>query len=112
MGRLREETGTGTLPLAPRASGAGGRGGPEEGPCEAVRTTPARPPFVYNDGMDIFDKPPRRDIQVNFQVTAQEKSRLDAAAKKANMSVAEYIRTAVNEKARRGTQPKKKKKKS
>lgn len=61
--------------------------------------------------MDIFEKPPRRDIQVNFQVTAQEKARLDAAAKKAGLSIAEYIRTAVNEKARRETQRKKKKKK-
>ena len=62
--------------------------------------------------MDIFNKPPRRDIQVNFQVTAQEKSRLDAGAKKAKISVAEYIRTAVNEKARRDAQRKKKKVKS
>lgn len=80
-------------------------------PCVA-QNAPAPSHFAYNDAMDIFEKPPRRDIQVNFQVTAQEKARLDAAAKKANMSIAEYIRTAVNEKARRETQRKKKKKKS
>ena len=82
--------------------------------CRHILSTShsSKPSFPYNPAMDIFEKPPRRDIQVNFQVTAQEKARLDAAAKKANMSIAEYIRTAVNETARRDTPRKKKKKKS
>ena len=46
--------------------------------------------------MSVFEKPPRRTKQVNILMTVEEKKRLDAAAAKKKMTIAEFIRSAVN----------------
>lgn len=46
--------------------------------------------------MNIFDPTPKRTKQINILLSAVEKKRLDAAAKKEDMSTAEFIREAIN----------------
>lgn len=47
--------------------------------------------------MSVFQEPPRRDVQIKFVGTAEEKQALHDAADRHGMSVAELIRQAVNE---------------
>ncbi|MCH8823374.1 MAG: ribbon-helix-helix protein, CopG family [Planctomycetes bacterium] len=51
--------------------------------------------------MNIFDPTPKRTKQINILLSPVEKKRLDAAAKKADLSNAEFIREAINSYAER-----------
>ncbi len=51
--------------------------------------------------MIIFDPTPKRTKQINILLSPVEKKRLDAAAKKAKMSNAEFIREAIDSYAER-----------
>ena len=51
--------------------------------------------------MRIFDPTPKRTKQVNILLSPIEKKRLDTAAKKAGMSLAEFIREAIDSYAKR-----------
>ena len=51
--------------------------------------------------MPIFDPTPKRTKQINILLSPVEKKRLDAAAKKAKMSNAKFIREAIDSYAER-----------
>ena len=60
--------------------------------------------------MNIFGEPRERKYPVKTMATAEEKREIEAAAKKSKMSVAEFIRTAVNKYIEQQEKKKKRKK--
>ncbi len=52
---------------------------------------------------NAFEEAPTRNVQVNFQVSPEEKKMLDAAVKASGMSMAVFLRAAIYEKIKRET---------
>lgn len=60
--------------------------------------------------MNIFGEPRERKYPIKTMATAEEKRKIEAAAKKSDMSVAEFLRTAINDYIERQEKKKKSKK--
>lgn len=51
--------------------------------------------------MSIIDPTPRRTKQINILLTEDEKKRLDAAVNESEMTLADFVRQAINDYAKK-----------